>query len=267
MHLHYLNPEHLKELVNGSGIDLHLVKLNFRSLEGKNAYDYLFISELIPRTNTGIVKSSWLKRYAHVSPGGWWCSGVDVLNNWHMMEWGCFKPNQPRINEKGKPIKYEHPPCTPTRIFCLRVPLQVWQQVAKRYNVKLPENMAIAHDGAAIGFWKWVMEHNIPVILCEGVKKAATLLTQGYAAIGVPGITSGYRVVKDKFGKVIRRQLIADLAAFCITKRTIYICFDFETELKKTNAVNNAISQLGLLFQEKKMSRTSNRASGDGEGS
>ncbi|MBV6627523.1 MAG: DUF3854 domain-containing protein [Rivularia sp. (in: Bacteria)] len=251
MHLHYLKPEHLEELVNGSGIDLHLVKLNFRSLEDKNAYDYLFISELIPRTNTGIVKNSWLERYAHVSAGGWWCSGVDVLNNWHMMEWGCFKPNQPRINEKGKSIKYEHPPCTPTRIFCLRVPLLIWEQVAQRYNVKLPDNVAIAEDGAAIGFWKWVMEHNIPVIICEGVKKAATLLSQGYAAIGVPGITSGYRVVKNKFGKVIRRQLIPDLAAFSITKRTIYICFDFETELKKTNAVNNAISQLGLLFQEK----------------
>ncbi len=251
MHLHYLNPEHLEELVNSSGIDLHLVKLNFRSLEDKNAYDYLFISELIPRTNTGIVKSYWLERYAHVQHGGWWCSGVDVLNNWQMMEWGCFKPNQPRINQKGKSIKYEHPPCTPTRIFCLRVPLQIWEQVAQRYNVKLPE-IAIADDGAAIGFWKWVMEHNIPVIICEGVKKAATLLTSGYAAIAVPGITSGYRVIKDKFGKVIRRQLIPDLTAFSITKRTIYICFDFETQLKKTNAVNNAISQLGLLFQEKK---------------
>ncbi len=250
MHLHYLNPEHLEELVNSSGIDLHLVKLNFRSLEDKNAYDYLFISELIPRTNTGIVKSYWLERYTHVQHGGWWCSGVDVLNNWQMMEWGCFKPNQPRINQKGKSIKYEHPPCTPTRIFCLRVPLQIWEQVAQRYNVKLPE-IAIAEDGAAIGFWKWVMEHNIPVIICEGVKKAATLLTSGYAAIAVPGITSGYRVIKDKFGKVIRRQLIPDLTAFSITKRTIYICFDFETQLKKTTAVNNAISQLGLLFQEK----------------
>ncbi|MEM6402693.1 MAG: plasmid replication protein, CyRepA1 family, partial [Cyanobacteria bacterium P01_D01_bin.116] len=251
MHLHYLKQEHLEELVNSSGIDLHLVKLNFRSLEDKNAYDYLFISELIPRKNTGIVKSYWLERYAHVNAGGWWCSGVDVLNNWHMMEWGCFKPNQPRINEKGKFIKYEHPPCTPTRIFCLRVPLQIWEQVAQRYNVKLPENIAIADDGAAVGFWKWVVEQNIPVIICEGVKKAATLLTQGYVAIGVPGITSGYRVIKDKFGKVIRRQLIPDLAAFTITKRTIHICFDFETELKKINAVNNAISQLGLLFQEK----------------
>ncbi|MBE9216355.1 DUF3854 domain-containing protein [Plectonema cf. radiosum LEGE 06105] len=251
MHLHYLHPKHLEELVNSSGIDLHLLKLNFRSVEDKTAYDYLLISELIPRTNTGIVRSSWLERYAHVSAGGWWCSGVDVLNNWHMMEWGCFKPNQPRVNQKGKAIKYEHPPCTPTRIFCLRVPLQLWQQVAERYNVKLPENITIAEDGAAIGFWKWVMECNIPIIICEGVKKAAALLTQGYIAIAIPGITSGYRVTKDKFGKVIRRQLIADLAAFSITKRTIYICFDFETEVKKITAVNNAISQLGLLFQEK----------------
>lgn len=252
MHLHYLHPKHLEELVNSSGIDLHLLKLNFRSLEDKTAYDYLLISELIPRTNTGIVKSSWLERYAHVSAGGWWCSGVDVLNNYQMMEWGCFKPNQPRVNQKGKSIKYEHPPCTPTRIFCLRVPLEVWQQVAQRYNVKLPENMTIASDGAAVGFWKWVMERNLPVIICEGVKKAAALLTQGYVAIAIPGITSGYRVVKDKFGNVTRRQLIADLAAFSITKRTIYICFDFETEVKKITAVNNAISQLGLLFQEKK---------------
>ena len=251
MHLHYLQPQHLEELVNGSGIDLHLAKLNFSSLEEKTAYDYLFISELIPRTNTGIVKNAWLERYAHVNAGGWWCSGVDVLNNWDMMEWGCFKPNQPRINEKSKPIKYEHPPCTPTRIFCLRVPLQVWEQVAQRYNIQLPEHITIADHGAAVGFWKWVMEHRIPIIICEGVKKAAALLTQGYAAIAIPGINSGYRVVKDKFGKVIRRQLIPDLAAFSITKRTIYICFDFETELHKINAVNNAISQLGLLFQEK----------------
>ena len=233
MHLHYLKPEHLEELVNSSGIDLHLVKLNFRSLEDKNAYDYLFISELIPRTNTGIVKSRWLERYAHVNAGGWWCSGVDVLNNWHMMEWGCFKPNQPRINEKGKSIKYEHPPCTPTRIFCLRVTLQIWQQVAERYNVKLPENVAMAHDGAPIGFWKWVMEHNIPIIICEGVKKAASLLTQGYAAIGVPGITSGYRVVKDKFGKVIRRQLIADLAALRLLNVLFIFVLILRQNLKK----------------------------------
>ncbi|MEH2143037.1 plasmid replication protein, CyRepA1 family [Nostoc sp.] len=251
MHLHYLHPQHLEELVKSSGIDLHLVQLNFRSLQGVTAYEYLLISELLPRTNTGMVKSGWLQRYAHITEGGWWCSGLDPLNNWQMMEWGCFKPNQPRQNHNGKSIKYEHPPSTPTRVFCLRVTLQVWQQVAGRYNLVMPDDITITADGEAEGFWQWVMQQNIPLILCEGVKKAATLLTQGYAAIAIPGITSGYRVVKDEFGKVTRRQLIPDLAAFAITKRSFYICFDFETQPKKIAAVNNAISQLGCLFQQK----------------
>ncbi|MEH2303516.1 MAG: plasmid replication protein, CyRepA1 family [Nostoc sp.] len=251
MHLHYLHPQHLEELVKSSGIDLHLVQLNFRSLQDVTAYEYLLISELLPRTNTGMVKSGWLQRYAHITEGGWWCSGLDPLNNWQMMEWGCFKPNQPRQNHNGKSIKYEHPPSTPTRVFCLRVTLQVWQQVAGRYNLVMPDNITITADGEVRGFWQWVMQENIPLILCEGVKKAATLLTQGYAAIAIPGITSGYRVVKDEFGKVTRRQLIPDLAAFAITKRSFYICFDFETQPKKIAAVNNAISQLGCLFQQK----------------
>ena len=248
---HYLHPQHLEELVNSSGIDLHLSKINFRSLQDRTAYEYLLISERLPRKNSGMVKNEWLQRYAHITAGGWWSSGLDPLHNWQMMEWGCFKPNQPRLNQNSKSIKYEHPPSTPTRVFCLRVTLRIWQQVAKRYNLAIPEDINIAENGEAIGFWQWVMERNIPIIICEGVKKAAALLTQGYAAIGVPGITSGYRVVKDEFGKVTSRQLIPDLAAFAITKRTCYICFDFETEPKKIAAVNNAISQLGFLFQAK----------------
>ncbi len=251
MHLHNLCPQHIQELVNSSGIDLNIVGLNFRSLQGVSAYEYLLISDLLPRTNTGMIKNGWLQRYAHVTEGGWWCSGLDPLNNWKMMEWGCFKPSQPRQNQNGKSIKYEHPPSTPTRIFCLRVSLQVWQQIAQRYHLVVPDQITITPDGEAEGFWQWVMENNLPLIICEGVKKAATLLTQAYAAIAIPGITSGYRVIKDEFGKVTRRQLIPDLAKFAVNKRDFYICFDFETQPKKIAAVNNAIAQLGCLFQEK----------------
>ncbi|WP_460201031.1 plasmid replication protein, CyRepA1 family [Scytonema sp. NUACC21] len=251
MYLYDLHNQHLEELVNDSGINLDIAKLNFKSLQGTAAYEYLLISEHLPRTNTGMVRSGWLQRYAHITDGGWWCSGLDPLNHWKAMEWGCFKPNQPRLNENQKSIKYEHPPSTPTRIFCLRVPLHIWQQVSGRYNVAMPDSLSINSYGEAEGFWQWVMERNVPVIICEGVKKAATLLTQGYAAIGIPGITSAYRVVKDEFGKVISRQLIPDLGAFTITKRTFYICFDFETQPKKIVAVNNAIAQLGFLLQKR----------------
>jgi hypothetical protein len=249
--MHYLHPQHLEELVEDSGIDLHIASLNFSSLQDNNAYDYLLISDQIPRTNTGMVKNSWLNRYTHVTSGGWWCSGLDPLNDWLGMEWGCFKPDQPRQNEKGKCIKYEHPPSTATRVFYLRVTQEVWLHVAQRYNLSIPENINIVGDGEAVGFWQWVMDVNIPVIICEGAKKAAALLTQGYVAIAVPGITSGYRVAKNNYGQVMSRQLIPDLAAFAHNQRTFYICFDFETEPRKIAAVDNAIAQLGCLFQAK----------------
>ncbi|MDH6066000.1 DUF3854 domain-containing protein [Chrysosporum ovalisporum APH033B] len=247
-----LHSQHLEELVKSSSIDLHLAQLNFKSLQDASAYEYLLISQHLPRTNSGMVKNSWLKRYNHLTAGGWWCSGLDPLNNWQSMEWGCFKPNQPRINKNGKSIKYEHPPSTPTRVFCLRVTLKIWQQVSQRYNLPMPSNINIDLHGCAEGFWPWVMEQDLPVIICEGAKKAAALLTQGYIAIAIPGITSGYRVVQDIFGKVTSRQLIPDLAAFAITKRRFFICFDFETHPRKIAAINNAISQLGCLLQEKK---------------
>ena len=45
-----------------------------------------------------------------------------------------------------------------------------------------------------MGFWAWVIANpKVAVILTEGVKKAAALLSLGFAAIGLPGIWGGYR--------------------------------------------------------------------------
>ncbi len=245
-----LDPKHYQELVRSSGIDSHLARLNFISLKGIAAYEYLFISDRIPRANTGQVSQWWLRRYTHCTQGGWWCSGLDPLNNWYEMEWGCYKPDCPRQTEEDKLIKYEHPPCTPTRIFCLRVTLDIWRRIADRYHVPIQENIVITEEGEAVGFWQWVVERNIPIIICEGAKKAATLLSNGYAAFAIPGITSGYRVTKDIKGRVICRKLIPEFAAFTESLRTFYICFDYETQPNKLKAVNHAIAQLGELLEE-----------------
>ncbi|AFZ12490.1 hypothetical protein Cri9333_1600 [Crinalium epipsammum PCC 9333] len=246
----FLSDQHLEELVTRSGIDCNLADLNFKSLQGRLFYEYLLICDRIPRNNAGQVSHGLLQRYADGEKGGWWCSGLDPLNDWGAMEWGCYKPNHPRQNQDGKLIKYEHPPLTPTRMFCLRVTLEIWQRTSSRYHVAMPENIVITESGEAVGFWAWVVENNISVIICEGAKKAAALLSQGYAAIALPGITSGYRVTKDCVGKVMGRQLIPDLAVFTKSARTFYICFDYETQPKTINAVNNAIAQLGELLQQ-----------------
>ncbi len=171
MHSPSLQPKHFQELVGSSGIDCNLAYLNFISLEGTASYEYLLFCDRIPRTNTGLVSNWWLRRYAHVATGGWWCSGLDPLNNWCLMEWGCYKPNHPKqvsIPNSDKLIKYEHPPCTPTRVFCLKVPLHIWQQTSLRYGVQMPQNIVITEIGEALGFWQWVMEQKIPLIICEG---------------------------------------------------------------------------------------------------
>jgi len=245
-----LDLEHFQELAC-SGIDCKLAALNFISLEADAAVEHLLISSVIPSTNTERQHRSWLRSQTFVASGGWWCSGLDPLNHWREMKWGCYKPNRPRLNRKGKPIKYEHPPKTATRIFCLRVPLHIWQQVSLRYGVAMPENIVITEAGVALGFWQWVVEAKIPLIICEGAKKAAALLSQGYAALALSGITSGYRVMKDFQGKVTRRQLIADFLPFTESSSTFYICFDYETKPKTIQAVNNAIAQLGKLLEEK----------------
>jgi hypothetical protein len=98
----------------------------------------------------------------------------------------------------------------------------------------MPENIFITEDGEAEGFWQWIMECNISIIICEGVKKAAAFLTQGYVAIAIPGITSDYRVVKDEFGNVTHRQLTPDLEVIVTRKRSFYICLNFENLILKT---------------------------------
>ena len=113
-----------------------IVHLNVKSLWGYAPADHLLYSNDIERSNTGRVATKWLRRYRHIERGGWHCSGIEP-DNGNEMEWGCFKPDFPRCNEEGQPIKYEHPPKSATRAFFLRVPLRIWQKIAERYSVAM----------------------------------------------------------------------------------------------------------------------------------
>ena len=245
-----LHSTHYTELVTASGIDRDLVTLNFTSLDGNSAYDRLFISPQLPRNNSGQIIPSWMRRYQHCAKGGWWCNGLDPVNDWQPMEWGTFKPNLPAKNQDGKLIKYEHPPSISTRLFCLRVTTEIWAQTATIFKAKLPKKIDVDKQGAAIGFWQWILEKQIPIVICEGVKKAATLLTSGYPAIALPGINSGYRVVRDLQGNTIGRNLIPELLIFANRKQELAICFDHEAVPRKAKLLDTAIVHLGELLQQ-----------------
>lgn len=235
-----LDPHHFNELHRDSAIAADLISLNFKSVRGEETYRRVCYSEQLARTRNGTLSDRVRQRYAHLTEGGWWCGGLDPLDTWRPMQWGCFKPDRPRLSpEKGKPIKYEHPVKTPTRVFVLDVPERIWEKVARSYGLAMP------HDRRA-GFWTWVQRERVPIVLVEGAKKAASLISAGYAAIALPGIWNGRR--KAANGKPER--LIPELQTFVSQGREVRFCFDRDEKPKTRKNVQDAIWKTGRLFQQ-----------------
>jgi hypothetical protein len=233
-----------------SCVDEQLTLLNVVSLTGSSPYEYLLYSDLLPRRNDGRISDTFLQRYSHIEEGGWWCSGIDLLTGKNDL-WGCFKPELPRYNQdRCKPIKYEHPPHTPTGIFALKVPMYIWEKIAQRYQVEiLPEDIDI--DRPDLGFWQWLAKSpQVDLCIVEGAKKAGSLLSIGYAAIALPGINNGYRTPKDDLGNAIGKSyLIPQLEKLAHPQRNIYIAFDRDSQPNTIKAVNAAIDKLGYLYE------------------
>ncbi|WP_347242608.1 plasmid replication protein, CyRepA1 family [Nostoc sp. FACHB-888] len=87
-----------------------------------------------------------------------------------------------------------------------------------------------------ISFWEWIKQHpEIPVILCEGEKKAGCLLSLGFVAIALPGIWNG-RVGQQDFDE----RLHPDLVPIAQAGRKFIILFDYETSSKTRWSVYQA---------------------------
>ena len=247
----HINESDWNEWVAGSGIDPKLTSLSIISISGHTPHEYLLYG-LGPseRRNGGILREKWLRRFAHLFNGGWWCRIINVLTGEEDI-WGCFKPYTPHIYEE-KPIKYEHPPKVPTKIFALPIPLDLWKAIASRHNLTLPENIAVTPEGRAIGFWQWLINNPcIPIIITEGAKKAGIIITTEYVGIALPGIYGGYRQPKNKKGeKIGDPYLIPELSIFAHPDREIIFCFDNDNKPETIKNVRTAIAKTGLLLEQ-----------------
>uniref|UniRef100_B8HZA8 DUF3854 domain-containing protein n=1 Tax=Cyanothece sp. (strain PCC 7425 / ATCC 29141) TaxID=395961 RepID=B8HZA8_CYAP4 len=149
------------------------------------------------------------------------------------------KLSQPRLDrEKGKSRKYEVPVGTQSRAwFPHQFPIPLWKHIASRWGLTL------SRQDIYLGLRTWLIHHpELPVIICEGAKKAACLLSLGYVALALPGIFNGYR--KGNQG------LIPDLAAIALPGRPIYICFDHDLKPRTIENVNLATKRLGTFFAQ-----------------
>ena len=221
--------DHLAEWVTGSAIATALAEANLQSLAGSDVLEALAGDRLehlgghAQQYATGAVARLLRPLEPVAAAGGWWCSGLDPLADWAPMAWGCFKPNSPRWDtERNRARKYEHPLRVAARSFWLRVPAPVAEEVANRWGLACPAAVAADLTGEAGAFWRWLAtEPRLPVVITEGSKKAAALLSAGVPAVALPGIWNGCPKGADD-----RPALLADLAALSWAGRLALVLFD-----------------------------------------
>ncbi|NEP53273.1 MAG: DUF3854 domain-containing protein, partial [Moorea sp. SIO3C2] len=242
---HHVNDHHYREM-KASEIADDIIELNIESCGESRAYSNLLYSDKFSRRNGGRLRDRDLKKYQHLIHGGWWCgAGEDLLNLGEQSLWGCFKPDKPRQDrtkpDKNKRIKYETPPKEPTSVFALNVPPKIAAQILGPYGFDPEGNQT---------FWRFVIDNTIvPIVITEGAKKGAALLSNGSVAIALPGVYNGYRSIKDGNGKVIKRDLIPELKAIAGKGREIYLAFDKDAKLSTKRGVDAATWQTGRLLK------------------
>ena len=159
----------------------------------------------------------------------------------------CPKTSAFQGKSLGKPIKYESPPKVANRVTYFNIPQHIWDKVASRYGIKLyhsPLALRLTARTKPLCFWEWVQKHpKIPIILTEGEKKAACLLSMGFVAIALPGIWNG------RVGKKERERLHPDLLPMAQKGRKFTILFDYETKPKTRYAVYQATLRTGQAIE------------------
>lgn len=215
---------HLNEWLN-SGVSPEIIASNVITCSGDNAYERLLYGlDKSERINTGRLREKWLKRYDHLDHGGWWCGGID-LTTLDDSQWGCFKPDRPKLNQ-GKALKYEAPPNCRAGIFALKVEGKALEKFPE-----CPKNQK---------FWEWVLENSIPIVITEGAKKAGAILSQGRVAIALSGIYnfSDDGLLKPEIYKLIRPG------------REFIIAFDQDKRWHVRNNVTAALKKLAEQLQD-----------------
>jgi predicted P-loop ATPase len=212
-----------------SAVSQEIIELNVNSISGDIVYERLCYGvSREDRRNDGRLSDKHLNRYKLASEGGWYCSGID-LTTLKDSEWGCFKPDKPRKSE-GKIIKYEHPCSVPTELFALKVPDNYWKDLSKSYQFAVQD---------AMSFWEWVAQNPVPVLITEGAKKAACLLTLGCIAIALPGINNG---IKDD-------EVHPQIKALTKVPREFVFCFDQDTKWQTKINITQAIKKLARALE------------------
>jgi len=187
---------HFRHLNEGSGISPSVIKgRGYQSLLGKSHLEKLGFSSS-QRHVPGILIPLW-------SVDGDGIAGYQ------------FRPDSPRLNSKGRPIKYETPKGATNRLDCPPV---------CRSNLSNP---------------------GIPLWITEGVKKADALASLGECVIDITGVWN-WRA-KNNFGGI---TVSSDFDSIALNDRQVYLAPD--SDYATNPSVSQAFMRLGEFLKRKK---------------
>jgi P4 family phage/plasmid primase-like protien len=238
---------HQIEEFKASAIDPELILLNIANLEGDRAVSALLWG-LSPqdRTNTGIARERFTRPLQHVRHGGLAFYGVDPLTGEHT-ECLSFKPDRPLSPER----KYENPRQVSPQAIYPAVTYRIWQIISDKFNIALPSDITLNNPASeAPGFWLWVIQNNLPIIITEGVKKALSAISQAFPAIALTGLWNWTDSLKDENGKTKQHRLSETLTAIATPERVINIALDRDKKAATNKAVIQSRSALAKCLIE-----------------
>ena len=232
-----------------SAIDEDIAALNFRTWNPFNENDLdevftLLVSEPKHRNNGTLAGRSANDLANTLRSGGWIFEGHLGVS---------VKPDSPRKSAEGKVIKYESPRGAGNQqLFVPRVSVRVAAEIARKLGVVRDLNPIFAPAAEDLEFWDWFLSTGLPLIITEGAKKAAALVSAGYPAIALNGVWGWGSNEKDMFGEIERgnrgeslKILNPELEPF-LDDREIVLAFDRDESpltVKKVEAAKTRFRQ------------------------
>jgi hypothetical protein len=247
--------KHRDEWVNGSAVSLAVTELALVSVAGQQQVMEFLRPKAINahRTYGGAMPMNKpainaRRKFSDQCRGGWLAYGHAPIENGEMVP-VTYKPDIARINEKGKPIKYERPAGSKPTPYFSPLDADAYYLIAERAGLNAPT------FESSWSAWLWLLkQHEVDLVIDEGEKKAAAACANGFLTIGLAGIWNGCPRLRDTTGLPFGAPtLIAELqwlASIRPSKAPIIIAFDASESARGRVDIRNARQKLGRLLAE-----------------
>ncbi|XGV99744.1 MAG: plasmid replication protein, CyRepA1 family [Leptolyngbya sp. BL-A-14] len=219
-----------------SAIPDRLTLSNVRYIEGDEAVEILAEWAIAKCQNVTSYPTEpakrILKRYDFARAGGWAAWGTTLNGEQGIVP--IVKPREPRsdFQKIGKTIKYETPAQAEALPILPYVDPETAALIYQRYGIE-----PIAGET----FWQAVKRCNLPIAICEGLKKALACIAHGLPAIAVRGIAQWHKKGSDELHDVI--------ATFATSKRPIAVIFDQDAKERTWRDVRLQRSKLAAALE------------------